>query len=264
MFLAGSAVDQAAHGEAVGVVVLRDAIGGEAHLVGGGFAFGIGVGLDDARGVADGSGTGRHRLGHHRTRADLGPGSDRESAQHARMRTDDDPLLQRRVALGALGQRGAAQGHALIDGAVIPHFGHFTDHDAHAVVDEDTVADLGAGVDLDAGKPAAPVRDPAGQPGPATAPAAVRDAMQYQGVEARIGKHHIPLAARGRVAFEDALDVGLDTGKHGTSVAGAGAPTALRVLECGWFSAWPAQYRAGCGFLPGAGWRGGTAAAGAA
>lgn len=47
---------------------------------------------------------------------------------------------------------GAAQGNAVVDGAVITDFCRFAEHDAHTVVNEQSVADLGTGVDLDAGQ----------------------------------------------------------------------------------------------------------------
>ena len=47
---------------------------------------------------------------------------------------------------------GAAQGNAVVDGAVITDFCRFAEHDAHTVVNEQPVSDLGTGVDLDAGQ----------------------------------------------------------------------------------------------------------------
>ena len=74
------------------------------------------------------------------------------------------------MALGALGQRGAAERHALVDRAVVADLGRLADHDAHAVVDEDAPADRRAGVDLDAGEEARQMRDEARQPVQAVAP----------------------------------------------------------------------------------------------
>ena len=47
---------------------------------------------------------------------------------------------------------GAAQGDPVIDGAVVADLGGLTENDAHAVVDEQLVADLGAGMNLNAGQ----------------------------------------------------------------------------------------------------------------
>ena len=56
---------------------------------------------------------------------------------------------------------GTAQGDSVVDGAVIADLGGLAKHDAHAVVDEQLVADLGPGVNLDAGQMA---RKLAGEP----------------------------------------------------------------------------------------------------
>ena len=48
------------------------------------------------------------------------------------------------------GEGGAAQGHAVVDRAVVTNLGGLAKHDAHAVVDKQLAADLRAGVDLDA------------------------------------------------------------------------------------------------------------------
>ena len=45
---------------------------------------------------------------------------------------------------------GAAQGHTVVDGAVVADLGGLAKDDAHTVVDEQALADLGTRVDLDA------------------------------------------------------------------------------------------------------------------
>ena len=107
------------------------------------------------------AGTG---LQQHGVRADLGVLAHGEAAQHLGAGADDDAALQGRMALGAAVQRGAAQGHALVDGAVVADDGGLADHHAEAVVDEDAPADGGARVDLDAGDDAREIGDEAAQP----------------------------------------------------------------------------------------------------
>ena len=58
---------------------------------------------------------------------------------------------------------GAAQGDAVVNQAVVPDLGGLADDKAHAVVDDQALADGGAGVDLDAGAAAAGLGDQAGQ-----------------------------------------------------------------------------------------------------
>ena len=48
----------------------------------------------------------------------------------------------------------------MVDGAVIPDLAGLAEHDAHAVVDKQTLADGGTRVDLDAGAVAAMLADP--------------------------------------------------------------------------------------------------------
>ena len=46
----------------------------------------------------------------------------------------------------------------------------------------------------------------------------VRQPVQHQRMQARITREHLPRAARGRIAVEDALDVGTQAGEHGVAV----------------------------------------------
>ena len=58
---------------------------------------------------------------------------------------------------------GTAQGHAVVDEAVIADLSGLADDDAHTVVDDQAAADLGAGMDFDPGPEAAPLGDEPGQ-----------------------------------------------------------------------------------------------------
>ena len=49
----------------------------------------------------------------------------------------------------ALVLAGAAQGHPVVEQHIVSHLGGLADDDAHAVVDDETAADLRPGVDLD-------------------------------------------------------------------------------------------------------------------
>ena len=53
---------------------------------------------------------------------------------------------------------GAAQRDALVEGHVVADLGGFADDHAHAVIDEEAPADLGAGMDLDSGDPSRDLR----------------------------------------------------------------------------------------------------------
>ena len=214
-----SVVDQATHGLRQRIVVLRDAVGGKPHFGGHLFALGVRFGLDDAGRVAHRRGTGRHRLGHHRVAAHLGTIAHGEAPQHFGARSHHDVLSQGRMALFALVERGASQGHPVVDGAAIADFGRLTNHHAHAVVDEHAMADLRARVDLDTREPAVPVRDPAPQPLEAPVPAGMGQPVKHHRMKPRVAGDHLPARARRRVALQDAIDVGFHSGKHVNSLA---------------------------------------------
>ena len=122
--------------------------------------------------------------------------------------------LERRMALGAGHQRGAAERYARVDGAVVADHGRFADHDAKAVVDEDPAADDRTGMDLDAGDDARDIGEKAAEPLQVEAPARMRPAVHDDRVQAGIAGEHFPAVTRGRVAFDDALDIFAQRGKH--------------------------------------------------
>ena len=215
VLLAGGVVDQALHGLRHRVVALRDAVGREAHPGRGLFTRGVDLGLDDACRIAHRGGARRHRLHDHGARADTRPVAHHKTAQHLRVGTDDHALAQRGMAFGALGQRGAAQRHALVDGAVVADLGGFAHHHTHAMVDEDPAADGGAGMDLDAREKTRHLGGEAPQPVQVHAPEGMGPAVHDDGMETRITGHHLPGGPRGGVTLEDAGDVFSGAFEHG-------------------------------------------------
>ena len=98
----------------------------------------------------------------------------------------------------------AAEGHAVVDGAVVADLRRLAEDDAHAVVDEQALADLRAGVDLDAGLVPAPLADPAGKEKVLVLEQPVGNAMIDQNVKARVKQDDLQHRACRRVL---ALDV---------------------------------------------------------
>ena len=92
----------------------------------------------------------------------------------------------------------------MVDGAVVADLGGLAKHDAHAVVDEQPLADGGAGVDLNAGFVAAPLADPPGQEKVPPLVEPVGDAVVDQNVKARVEQDDLEHGAGGRVF---ALDI---------------------------------------------------------
>ena len=84
---------------------------------------------------------------HHRASADSGVGADRDRAQHLGASANYDVFRQGGVALAVL-LAGAPQGYPLVQQATVADLCRFTDHHTHAMVDEDAMADTGAGVDF--------------------------------------------------------------------------------------------------------------------
>ena len=118
------------------------------------------------------------------------------------------------MALFASVEGCAAERDALIDGAAVPDFGRLSYHHAHAVIDEHAASDSGPRMDLDSSEPAAEVRSKAPQPTQPTQPEPVRELVDVDRMEARIAGEHFPCAARGRVAVENAGDVGAQLREH--------------------------------------------------
>ena len=111
------------------------------------------VGADHPARNAHHRGTGRHVLDHDRIAAHARALAHGDGAENLGAGADHHVVFQRRVAL-ALFPGGAAQGHAMVERAVVADFGGFADHHTHAVIDEEAPADLGARMDLDAGQKA--------------------------------------------------------------------------------------------------------------
>ena len=83
---------------------------------------------------------------------------------------------------------GAAQSDAVVDGAVVSDLTGLTEHDAHAVIDEQASADGGTGVDLDASAAASVLADPAGKEKALMPVQPVRNAVIHQNVKAGYSK----------------------------------------------------------------------------
>ena len=95
-------------------------------------------------GYAHGGGVGRQILQDHAAGAYTDVVADVDGAQHLSTGAHQHVVAQRGVALAGI-LAGAAQRHAVVDGAVVADLGGFAEDDAHAVVDEQLVADFGAG-----------------------------------------------------------------------------------------------------------------------
>ena len=168
---------------------------------------------DDAAGVADHRAVGRHRLEHHRQRADFAAAADGERAEHLCARADDHVIPDGRVALAHVLAR-AAQRHALIERHVVADHRRFADHHAVAVVNEKALADARAGVNLDAGYMAAVLGEPARQRHVTAQIEPVRHAVIRHRLDRRIAQQHLPPGFCRRVALHHRGDIRAKIVKH--------------------------------------------------
>ena len=143
---------------------------------------------------------------HHRIRTDAGAGPNGDGAQHLGAGAHDHVVLECGVALARI-PTGAAKGDLVVERDVLADLGRLADDHAHAVVDEETTADAGARVDLDAGQKAGELGVHPGQPGQTMVPQPMTDAMRPQGLQPRITGQHFPHIACCGVAVEDAPNV---------------------------------------------------------
>ncbi len=158
----------------------------------------------------------RDVLHDHRVRADFRALADDDGPEQLRPRADDDSLLERRVPL-ALVPRGPAQGHPVVQGAVVSQFRGLADHHSHSVVDKYAPSHFCAGMNLDAGEKARDVRYEPREPAQLHPPQPVRQSMDEKRVKTGIAGNDFPSRTRRRVAFEYAGYVFANSGKHRSS-----------------------------------------------
>ena len=154
----------------------------------------------------DRGGIGRQIFEHHTARADTDIIPDIHRAKHLGTGTDQHVIAQCGVALAGI-LAGAAQGNAVVDGAVITDFCRFAEHDAHTVVNEQPVADLGTGVNLDAGQVAGQLADEARQEETLVTVQKMCNFVRYQHMETGVQNDDLRHIACGRVLVPDVFCV---------------------------------------------------------
>ena len=102
----------------------------------------------------------------------------------------------------AVARAERAERHALIELDVVADDRRLADDDAGAVVDEEVFADLGAGVDVDAGRAVGIFAHDARDERHAALIQLVRDAVDEDGIQTGVGEDDLLLAAGGGVAVE--------------------------------------------------------------
>ena len=106
-------------------------------------------------------------------------------------------------------QAGAAQRNPMVQGHIRADLGGLADDHTHAVIDEETGAYARAGMDLDAGRPAGDLRNPAGEEPELVGPQPVRDTLDPDGVQPGINQENFQPGASCRVALQHRVDITL-------------------------------------------------------
>ena len=107
-----------------------------------------------------------------------------------------------------------AEGNALVERDVVADSGCFADDHAHAVIDEEAVPDLSAGMDLDAGDQARRLRQcPCGK-APAMQPEPMMKAETPQRMQPGVKQHDLEGRLRRRIALHHGGNVFAYRGKH--------------------------------------------------
>ena len=133
-------------------------------------------------------------LGYHGIGADSGAFPDGDRPEDFGTRADGDIVTDRGVAFG-LGEDLAAEGDAVVEHDTVANLGGFADDDAHPVVNEEAAADGGAGVDLHTREEARELRQDARWALDVAGPQCVGDAVHPDGVKAGIDDGVLKIAA---------------------------------------------------------------------
>ena len=169
---------------------------------------------DPARNADDGAVVG-DRLDNHGPRADPNVVADSDRSQDDRAHAEGHPVADGRMALPALLLPRSAQRDALVDQDVVADLRRSADDHARSVVDEEPLADAGAGVDLDPRqKPRNLGEEPRHEAEPLL-PDPVGKAVEKDRVETWIAGDDLQDAPRRRVPLQENLYFASQPPEHG-------------------------------------------------
>jgi hypothetical protein len=106
----------------------------------------------------------------------------------------------------------APKSNPLVQGHVITNYRSLTNHNPHAVINEEPLTNLCGGMDLDARDGSIELRDDSRENGDSSTIQSVRKPMQLSRVKPGITEHHFEGAARSGVTLEYCLDISPNTG----------------------------------------------------
>ncbi|MNI63824.1 hypothetical protein D3C73_1192270 [compost metagenome] len=102
---------------------------------------------------------------------------------------------------------GSSECDALIDDDIVSNLAGLSNNNAHAVINEQSLADTGAGMDFYTRHEPAELRDDSRCCIPASPVQPVRNPVRPDRMQPRIGEEHLKPAACGRVIIQHRLDI---------------------------------------------------------
>jgi hypothetical protein len=111
----------------------------------------------------------------------------------------------------------SSQRHILVNQNVVADLGGLPDHHSHAVIDEETLADPSARMNVDScHEPAELIYHPGSQPQvPLVQP--MGKTVQKNCVKSGVTEHNLEAALRGRILVQDRIDLFPDRLKHSSA-----------------------------------------------
>ena len=176
-------------------------------------AYANAVALHDPRGNTDCRAVRRDFLKNYGVGGDFGVVAYLHRSQNSCARADQHVVSQGRVAFSGV-LAGAAECDILVERTVVADFSSFADNDARAVVDKQTLADLSAGVYLNAGSVAAALGYPPGNEEMPVFVEPVRPAVRPHRLERRIKEYDLQRRPHGGVARLYRIYLFFETVKH--------------------------------------------------
>ena len=168
-------------------------------------------------GDADHHRVGGHRSDHDGVRPDPAVVADGDGAEDLRAGADSHPVANGRVTL-RLAQARAAQSHPLVQGDLCTDFSRLTDDHAGCVVDEQALAQNGAGMDVHPGERSGHRGQHPGHQLGVVLPQPVADPVAPDGMQPRVAEDDLGCGAGCRVAVACGLQVVAQGRQHGQSV----------------------------------------------
>ena len=150
-----------------------------------------------------------------RSSSDAGVGAHLNRPEHFGARADHHVCAERGVTLAVI-LASASQGDPLIQQTVIPHFSGFTDHNTHAVIDEDALPDGCSRMDLNTGDASTDLTEqPCGQlQRQARTPESMTEPMQGQSLKTGVAEQDFKQSTSSGVSLADDRQIGTDVMEH--------------------------------------------------